>query len=107
MSDPKATRTVTVTNPEGVHFRAATLIVEVVRQFDTEVVLRKGDESATVSRQEKTEFFNVLALCAQQGDRLLLEATGSESQQALDALEQLFVENFRENEENTEANKQP
>jgi len=97
MPDSKATRIVTVTNAAGVHARAATLIGELVRGFNAEVILTKGNESA-----KGTEILQMLSLGAGPGDRVALEATGSDAEQVLDALEQLFAENFAENEENTE-----
>jgi phosphotransferase system HPr (HPr) family protein len=97
MCDRKATRIVTVTNAAGVHARAATLIGEVVRGFDAEVILRKGHEDA-----KGTEILQMLSLGAGPGDQVALEATGSDAERVLDALEQLFARNFAENEENPE-----
>jgi len=96
MSQPKATRTVTVTNKEGVHARAATLIAESVRRFDAKVVLGKGCE-----RVEGTEVLQILSLGAAQGEQLLLEATGQDAEHALEVLLQLFADHFSENEQQT------
>ncbi len=97
MSDSKAIRSVTITNPTGVHLRAATLIAGVVRGFDAEVVLKKGFEDA-----KGTDVLQIASLVAELGDQVSLEARGSDAERVLDALEQLFAENFAENRENTE-----
>ncbi len=86
------TRTVVVTNREGIHARAATLIAEVVRQFQSKVVLIKDREQA-----EGTDVLQILALCTNRGEELLLEATGHDAEAVLDALEQLFAGDFSEN----------
>ena len=103
MPDSKTTRIVTVTNPAGIHLRAATLIAGVVRGFDAEVVLRKDCENAN-----GTDVLQIVSLVAELGDQVMLEARGSDGGQVLDALERLFAGNFAENEENTkEAESQP
>jgi phosphotransferase system HPr (HPr) family protein len=97
MSETKAIRTVAVSNPQGIHARAATLIADLTRRFDAKVVLAKHSE-----RVEATEVLQILSLGAAQGEEVLLEATGHDSEQALDALVRLFADNFGENQEETE-----
>ncbi len=93
MSDiTKATREVAVTNEEGIHARAATLIAEMVRRFNSKVEMVKDDE-----RVESTDVLQVLSLGAGPGSKLSLEAVGGDAEQVLDALEKLFTDYFSEN----------
>ena len=93
MSDiAKARREVAVTNEEGIHARAATLIAEMVRRFDAKVEMIKDDE-----RVESTDVLQVLSLGAGPGSKLALEAVGGDAEEVLDALVKLFTDNFSEN----------
>ncbi len=92
MSEAKSTRNVAVTNPEGLHLRAATLIAELTRQFDSSVLLIKDHQ-----RVKGTDVLQVVSLVAKQGEELVLEATGQDAEEVLDALEKLFADNFSEN----------
>lgn len=96
MSEPSASRTVVVTNEEGVHARAATMIAELVRRFQAKVLLTKNSE-----RVEATDVMQILLLGAGQGEQLLIEAVGADAEEVLEALVRLFAENFNENTENT------
>lgn len=91
MSESTATRTIVVTNESGIHARAATLVAELVRRFDSKVVLVKDCE-----RVEGTDVLQILSLGAGRGNELLLEATGHDAERVLDALVQLFNDNFSE-----------
>ena len=96
MSETKAMRTVAVSNPQGVHARAATLIAELVHRYDAKVVLIKQND-----RVQGTDVLQILSLGAGQGEQLLLEATGNDAEKVLDALALLFAENFNEDEHDT------
>ena len=91
MSESTATRTIVVTNESGIHARAATLVAELVRRFDSKVVLVKDCE-----RVEGTDVLQILSLGAGRGNELSLEATGHDAERVLNALVQLFDENFSE-----------
>lgn len=94
MSQPKATRTVTIVNPEGLHARAATLVAGTVRRFQAKVELIKGRQ-----RVEATDVLQMLSLGAGEGEQLQLEALGSDAEAALDAVTELFSSKFGENAE--------
>jgi len=96
MSEPSASRTVVVTNEEGVHARAATMIAELARRFEAKVLLTKNSE-----RVEATDVMQILLLGAGQGEQVLIEAVGTDAEEVLEALVRLFAENFNENTENT------
>jgi len=91
MCEPTATRTVEVTNPQGVHARAATLIAEGVRRHQSQVALQKGS-----MRVDGTEVLQILSLGAAPGDQVVLEATGEDAHAVLDCLEELFTSNFHD-----------
>lgn len=87
-----------VTNPEGIHARAATLIAELVRQFDSKVLVIKDCE-----RVDGTDVLQILSLGTGPGEQVSFEATGGDAEDVLEALVQLFADNFGENKEKTEA----
>jgi phosphotransferase system HPr (HPr) family protein len=97
MGEPKATRTVDVTNPAGIHARAATLIAELVRGSGSKVLVIKDCE-----RVDGTDVLQILSLGTRCGEQVSFEATGSDAEQVLDALVRLFADNFGENEEKEE-----
>ncbi|HUT12177.1 MAG TPA: HPr family phosphocarrier protein [Thermoguttaceae bacterium] len=91
MSDIKVTRSVTVTNCEGLHARAAASVAGLVRRFESRISLVKNCE-----RAEATEVLQLLSLGAAQGEELRLEATGQDAEEAVEALVRLFAGNFAE-----------
>ena len=93
MTEPAVTRTLVVANRAGLHARAASLIATTCRQFDAKVLITKG-----VEQVEAKDVLQLLCLAAAQGDSLLVEATGNQAQQAIDAMEDLFRRKFDEDE---------
>ena len=94
MCEPRVTRTVDVTNLAGIHARAATLIAELVRQFDSKVLVIKDCE-----RVDGTDVLQILSLGTGPGEQVCFEAVGGDAEEALDALAQLFANNFGESED--------
>ena len=92
-SPSRATRTVIVGNPEGLHARVATRIAGLIRQYRARVEVIKD-----CRRVDGTEVLELLSLCALPDDRLLLEATGQDADAALDAVVRLFAGNFNDEE---------
>ena len=92
MSQPRATQTVTIANPEGLHARAATLVAGTVRRFQAKVELIKGCQ-----RVEGTDVLQILSLGAGEGEQLQLEAAGPDAEAALQAVAELFSSKFGEN----------
>ncbi len=97
MAELKAIRTIVVTNDEGLHARAATLVAELARRFKSDVKLTKDRE-----RVQGTEVLQILSLGAARGEELLIEAIGHDAEEAVDALVQLFAGNFSEDVEASE-----
>jgi phosphotransferase system HPr (HPr) family protein len=91
MSQAKATRTVTVASPDGLHIRAASLIAKLTGRARAKVELVKGSQ-----RVDATNVLQIISLCALEGEQLLLEATGRNAEAALEALAELFENGFDE-----------
>ena len=91
MSSSTASRVVVVTNRAGLHARAAVLIAQTVRQFQSKVELQKTHQSV-----EAKDVMQILMLGAEEGTELVLQADGLDAEQAVDAVAQLFSNNFGE-----------
>ena len=89
MSELLATRSVVVTNPEGVHARVAVAIAEAVRPGNSQVTLLKGQQ-----RVEATDVLQIMTLAAAPGERVEIEAVGPDAVAVLDSLEPLFAGQF-------------
>ena len=89
MPETKATRTVVVTDPVGLHVRTALAIAETVRRGNSQVTLTKDQRSVP-----GTEVLQILTLVARQGEAVMIEACGQDSENILDLLEPLFAGRF-------------
>ena len=84
---------VTITNRVGLHARPARLLVQTAAQFQSQIQLRHGDKTANAK-----SIVGVLKLGAVMGDMLLFHAEGEDAEKALDALTNLALRNFDEQE---------
>jgi phosphocarrier protein len=91
MSQVTASRNVVVTNPAGLHLRAAMPIAKLARQFDAKIEIVRGRE-----RFDAAEILQIISVGADAGMELTLEATGHDAQRALDAMAELFQNNCGE-----------
>lgn len=83
-------RTVTVTNPQGFHMRPMTAFVEAASKFPCSVAVIKGDSL----RVDGKSMFGLLGLAAEQGTELILEISGPEAEQAMQALVEVLEKTF-------------
>ena len=91
MSDGRLTRTVVVTNPQGLHARPADLFVKLASKYQAKVeVIKEGE------RVDGKSILAILTLAAVEGTPLTIEAAGPDALAALDALAELVVRNFDE-----------
>ncbi len=91
MSDGRQTRTVVVTNPQGLHARPADLFVKLASKYQAKVeVIKEGE------RVDGKSILAILTLAAVEGTPLTIEATGPDALAALDALAELVMRNFDE-----------
>jgi phosphocarrier protein HPr len=91
MSDEKRTRTVVVTNRQGLHARPADTFVKTASRYQSKIEVIKDSE-----RVDGKSILSMLTLAAMEGTKLSIEATGADAEQALDALADLFARNFDE-----------
>jgi phosphocarrier protein HPr len=91
MPETTISRTLTVTDPAGVHIRSALAIAKVVRRGRSRVTIVKG-----VQRVEAADVLQVTTLVAEQGDKLTFEAEGADADAVLGAIEPLLAGRFDE-----------
>lgn len=96
MSESRATRSVVVTDPAGVHLRSALAIIQTVKRGKSKVLIAKGQQEV-----DATEMWQVMGLVAQQGEQLKLTAAGPDAEAVLDALEPLFAGQFGDQAKNS------
>jgi phosphotransferase system HPr (HPr) family protein len=89
MSESTVSRKVVVTNPQGLHARPADQFVKLASRFASRVELVKGHE-----RVDGKSILSLLTLAATEGTQLSIEVTGSDAEQALEALADLVAHNF-------------
>jgi len=89
MPTETATRTVTITNPHGLHARPALAIVKTVKKYDAIVTICRGNQIIDAS-----SILDLLSLGATQGTELLLSAKGRQAEEVIEALAQVFDAEF-------------
>jgi len=92
MTEQRLTRTVVVTNPQGLHVRSADAFVKVASQFRTDIEVIKDN-----LKVNGKSILDILMLAASEGTVLSIEASGEDAADALEALVQLVEQNFGEN----------
>jgi phosphotransferase system HPr (HPr) family protein len=92
MPETRATRTVIVTDPAGVHARTAVTIAEAVRRGQSKVTLVKNGQNENAVAG--TDVLQILTLVAHQGEAVTIEAVGPDAEAVLDSLEPLFAGQF-------------
>jgi phosphotransferase system HPr (HPr) family protein len=97
MSQPKVTRTVTVTNPEGWHLRAASAFAKAAGRFESKIEVVKQCQ-----RADGRSVIQILALGIPEGTEVVLEASGRDADEALEILAELIAANFEEGEQVTD-----
>lgn len=85
------TREVVVANEQGLHARPADLLAREARKWRSRIEL-----VADAQRVDGKSILEVLTLAAEAGTRLVVEATGPDARQALEAIGSLFERRFNE-----------
>ena len=88
-----ATSIVTIANRLGLHARPAMLLAEAAMEYESEVTVRRLDQTDVVDAKSIMQLMMLAAVC---GTRLELTATGSDSNSAVAALRSLIESNFSE-----------
>jgi phosphocarrier protein len=86
-------RELRLTNKKGLHARASARFVQTVQQFDAEVKVKRGEETAGGD-----SIMSLLMLAAPVGSLITVSASGNDAQAALDAIEKLLSDRFGEEE---------
>ena len=88
-----AARTVEITNTRGLHARASAKFVKTASGFDAEVRVSKDGQTV-----DARSIMGLMMLAAGPGCCIAIEAEGAEADAALDALDQLVIGKFEEDE---------
>ena len=94
MNTPLLTRTVTVRNPLGLHARPANLLARLAGQFESKILVGLNGEEVDCK-----SILSLLTLGAGQGTELSLSAEGTDAQEALQSISELFEAGFDETNE--------
>lgn len=92
-------REVIVANRNGLHARPAALLTREARRWQSRIEL-----VAAAQRVDGKSILDVLTLAAEAGTRLVVEATGPDAQDALEAIGSLFDRRFDEHDEPSQQN---
>jgi len=84
-------REVVVGMPQGLHARPADQLAREARKWQSRIEL-----VAKSQRVDGKSILEVLTLAAESGTRLVVEATGPDAREAIDAIGRLFEQNFNE-----------
>jgi len=85
MNGPVLTRTVVIANPQGLHMRPVSLFARRAGEFVSQVTVVKGEQ-----RINGKSAFELMLLAAEQGTELVLEVSGPDAAEALDALTEIL-----------------
>jgi phosphotransferase system HPr (HPr) family protein len=94
MFDMTNTKTVTVSNRQGIHLRPAHAIATLASRFKANIEIVRD---STVADGKST--LAILTLAAEQGTLLLLRASGEDASAAVQAVEQLIASGFGEDDD--------
>jgi phosphocarrier protein len=88
----EALKTFLIKNELGLHARAAAQFVKIASRFIAEILVKK--DSREVNGKS---IMGILMLAAAKGSKITIRAVGSDSAEALSALEELIENKFGEN----------
>jgi phosphocarrier protein HPr len=91
-------REVVVINAQGLHARPADLLAREARKWQSRIELINDSQ-----RVDGKSILDVLTLAAEAGTRLVVEATGPDARQALEAIGSLFESRFNEHDNEQES----
>ncbi|WP_070000745.1 HPr family phosphocarrier protein [Cellulosilyticum sp. I15G10I2] len=76
--------TLTLTNPQGMHARPASLLTKLVKDFKSEIYFYKNDIDN--KKYQPKSILSVMSVGAAQGDKLTFVAEGSDEKEAIGAI---------------------
>jgi len=80
-----------IINQRGLHARAASKLVNVVKKYKSVVTVSKNDQKVTGS-----SILGVMMLAAGIGDKIIFEVTGEDEQESFEAIKILVNNKFDE-----------
>lgn len=80
------TQAIIISNPTGIHARPAALIVSCAKKFTSIIQLTHGDKVVAIK-----SVINILSLGLECNDQITLSVDGSDEQEALTTLVDLFA----------------
>ena len=86
-----ATLQVVVNNKLGLHARPAAMLVQAVSKYESDILIHKGSQKVNGK-----SIMGVMMLAAGQGTKLRFEVSGSDADQVVQDIEELFNRNFDE-----------
>ena len=84
-------RTLMIANRRGLHARASAKFVKCAEAYQAEIFVRKDDDVVPA-----TSIMGLMMLGASLGSQIVLQASGSDAEAAIDALTQLVEGKFDE-----------
>jgi phosphocarrier protein len=87
MSGQVTSKTFQISSENGFHLRPISMLVELAGRFESRITVSKDGMSVGAG-----SVMELLLLGAQQGDMLEVTATGQDSPEALNAIEEFFKE---------------
>lgn len=94
MSQEVVSREVVVGMPQGLHARPADQLAREARKWQSRIELLNDSQ-----RVDGKSILELLTLAAEAGTRLVVEASGPDAREALEAIGSLFDRNFNEQEQ--------
>jgi phosphocarrier protein len=86
-----ASKDIPIINKLGLHARAAAKLVHTASRYASDIKLKKGGEEV-----DAKSILGILLLAAGKGSTVTITASGSDESEALDSIEQLFLNRFDE-----------
>mgnify|MGYP003966637691 FL=1 len=80
-----------IINQRGLHARAASKLVNVVKKYKSVVTVSKNDQKVTGS-----SILGVMMLAAGRGDKIIFEVAGEDEQESFEAIKILVNNKFNE-----------
>lgn len=85
------TEQVLISNKLGLHARASSKLVELAMQFDAEICLERSGRCANAK-----SLMSVMMLAANKGSNIIISANGSDEDEAMRQILELFANKFGE-----------
>jgi phosphocarrier protein HPr len=77
--------------PEGMHARPATAMVKLAKQFQSMIILKKGEKQARLN-----SLLNILSMGIKGGEAVVIEINGADEEPAAIAFDVFFAQNLKD-----------